>query len=277
MSARGVWLGSANGAGELVEAASVPCDDPSFTRGEGLFETLRGVRGDAAGAGRITMPLWARHLARLRDAARRAGLPAPDEALLGALRAAAAQVPGAVLRLRLTLTESHAVATAEPLAAGADAVVGIALVGARRDPRDPTAAVKTTSRMFWRLAAREAHTRGGDEPLVLATHGGVAETATANVLLLPAGSDAWVTPAADGSLLPGVGRAALWAGGLALGERRIEPAELIAPGAVVALVNALRGPRLAAVVGTAPPARADAALAGLRAAFEAGLEAGERS
>lgn len=58
--------------GRPVDA--VPADDRGLLYGDGLFETLRVVRGSA--------PLWGRHMRRLAAGCVRLGLPAPDADML---------------------------------------------------------------------------------------------------------------------------------------------------------------------------------------------------
>jgi 4-amino-4-deoxychorismate lyase len=69
--------------------------DRGLAYGDGLFETIRFTAGRA--------PLWARHMARLRDGCRRLRLPDPDDAVLA--REASRVSDGltdAVVRLTLT-------------------------------------------------------------------------------------------------------------------------------------------------------------------------------
>ena len=82
----------------LVDGAStamVSAFDRGLSYGDGLFETIRFVRGEA--------PLWSRHLQRLQESAERLRLPMPDAALL--LREACIVRQGleqAVVRITLT-------------------------------------------------------------------------------------------------------------------------------------------------------------------------------
>jgi 4-amino-4-deoxychorismate lyase len=74
---------------------SVSALDRGLAYGDGLFETIRFVRGAA--------PLWERHVARLREGCGRLGLPMPDPSLLAAEALQVAQgMPDAVVKLVLT-------------------------------------------------------------------------------------------------------------------------------------------------------------------------------
>ena len=77
-------------ASELLQAA-----DRGLLYGDGLFETLRFVGTRA--------PLWARHMARLRESCARLGLPTPDPEILHAEAVrVVAGMPHAVVRITLS-------------------------------------------------------------------------------------------------------------------------------------------------------------------------------
>jgi branched-subunit amino acid aminotransferase/4-amino-4-deoxychorismate lyase len=248
------WIGDAQGRGSIAEGPALSPYDRGFLHGLGLFETVRAATGSD---GVARLPLWDRHLARLAAGARRLDLPAPSAAGLGA---AALELLGrqgvadGILRLTLTagvdapqccLTTRPRVDLGRP--------VRLAVVAARRDPSDPTARLKTTSRLFWELAQREARTRGADEAVVLSPDGAVLETATGNVFCSLDGRVR--TPGPDGPFLPGVARAALLdalrAAGRPAVEGRLALGDLQRAEALW-VTNAVHGPRPAVLVH--PPA-----------------------
>ena len=87
----------------------VACDrvsvfDRGLGYGDGLFETVRFVGGDA--------PLWSRHMQRLAEGCRRLGLPLPDpQVLLSEARAVSHGLTDAVVRI---IGRPFGVATSQP-------------------------------------------------------------------------------------------------------------------------------------------------------------------
>jgi 4-amino-4-deoxychorismate lyase len=78
-----------------VETDCVPALDRGLAYGDGLFETIRAIGG--------TAPLWARHMARLREGCGRLGLPVPDIDLLAAEFARVVRdAPDGVVKIILT-------------------------------------------------------------------------------------------------------------------------------------------------------------------------------
>lgn len=78
-----------------VEGDRVPVFDRGLAYGDGLFETIRAIDGAA--------PLWARHMARLREGCGRLGLPVPDNGVLVAEFARVARhAPDCVVKIILT-------------------------------------------------------------------------------------------------------------------------------------------------------------------------------
>lgn len=78
-----------------VEGDRVSVFDRGLAYGDGLFETIRAIDGAA--------PLWARHMARLREGCGRLGLPAPDTGMLAAEFTRVAQhAPDCVVKIILT-------------------------------------------------------------------------------------------------------------------------------------------------------------------------------
>ena len=78
-----------------LPATTLSVFDRGLSYGDGLFETIRFVRGRA--------PLWSRHVDRLLDGCGRLRMPAPDaEALAREASAAAAGLEQAVVRITIT-------------------------------------------------------------------------------------------------------------------------------------------------------------------------------
>lgn len=183
------------GADAELEAA-----DEGLLSGLGLFETM-GARGGA-------LPLWSRHLERLRAAAPRLGLAAAWDD--GELEAAAREL----LRLRghedgvlrLTMTAKTVRLTTRARTSLPPRLV-LALSSARRSLADPTAGLKTISRAFLELARRRALARGADDALLLDESGRVLEATRWNLFVVA--SDAILTPATTAPLLPGIARGLL--------------------------------------------------------------------
>jgi branched-chain amino acid aminotransferase len=105
----------------------------------------------------------------------------------------------------------------------------------RRDPLNPIATLKTTSRADHIYARIEARRAGAEDAVFLTTQGYLAESTTANIFLIRRGTDGraeLATPALDCAILPGTTRSWLlrWAAtvGLAPIEGRLTPDELAA-------------------------------------------------
>jgi branched-chain amino acid aminotransferase len=100
----------------------------------------------------------------------------------------------------------------------------------RRDPANPLAALKTTSRADYVYARLEARRAGAEDALFLTVDGRLSEATSANIFLIR-GSEL-ATPALDCAILPGTTRTWIlhWAGavGLAAVEGSLEPADLAA-------------------------------------------------
>lgn len=78
-----------------VEADRVSAMDRGLAYGDGLFETIRAIDG--------TAPLWARHMARLREGCERLGLSAPDvDMLAGEFTRVVQHAPDCVVKIILT-------------------------------------------------------------------------------------------------------------------------------------------------------------------------------
>ena len=235
--------------GHVVSAAGphVSVFDRGFQLGDGVFETLRARAGRA-------VELDA-HLARLRRSADGLGIDlAPDaDARIAAgiaelLTAERQNGPDGDASLRITVTRGafHGrgllptdESVAPTIAIQAWPVVppppghleaGLHLVASaiRRDPANPLAALKTTSRADFVHARLEARTAGADDAVFLTLAGDLSEATTANVFLIRHGELA--TPSLDCAILPGTTRSWIlaWAErvGLRPSERRLPVGDL---------------------------------------------------
>ena len=245
LAGRHVWI---DGRLERADALHLSAFDRGFQLGDGIFETLR------ATAGRPTE--LDEHLARLRGSA--AGLdielPGTLEADIAAGIAAlldAEQLGGPDGDASIRITVSRGVVAARGLlpAAETDATIviqawpvapppaghleiGLHLVAStvRRDPANPLAALKTTSRADFVYARLEARRAGADDALFLTIDGNLSEATSANVFLVRGAELA--TPSLDCAILPGTTRTWIlrWAvgAGLTVIEGRLSPADLTA-------------------------------------------------
>jgi branched-chain amino acid aminotransferase len=252
LGGRHVWVD-----GEMLpaDARHLSAFDRGFQLGDGVFETLR-ARG-----GRPTE--LDEHLARLRRSAKGLEIELEDaiasfleeglEASLAAginelLAAEGLDGPDGDASIRITATrgsmlgrgllpKEHArptiVIQAWPIApTPADHLDrGLHLVSSRvrRDPENPLAALKTTSRADYVYARLEARRAGADDALFLTIEGDLSEATSANVFLIRASGShrpRLATPNLDSAILPGTTRTWLlrWASTAGL-----EPVEAPAP------------------------------------------------
>jgi branched-chain amino acid aminotransferase len=236
-----VWID-----GELLpaEGRHLSVFDRGFQLGDGVFETLR------ARAGHPT-ELDA-HLARLHRSA--AGLdielPADADALLaggitGLLAAEGLDGPGGDASIRITVSRGPFRARGVlPPADGARATIaiqawpvvaapadhlerGLHLIASsvRRDPRNPLATLKTTSRAEYVYARLEARRAGADDALFLTIDDHLSEGTSANIFLVrssTAGQQELATPSLDCAILPGTTRSWLLEWAARVGLRPIE-------------------------------------------------------
>ena len=114
---------------------------------------------------------------------------------------------------------------------------GLSIVASsvRRDPQNPLAALKTTSRADYVYARLEARRAGGDDALFLTISGHLSEATTANIFLVRTSAEGVVelaTPALDCAILAGTTRSWLlrWANqvGLRPVETWLTPQDLAA-------------------------------------------------
>lgn len=219
------------------------------------FETMGARVGE--------LPLWDRHLARLRGSVARLGLAWREPV---GLRAAASELLRAndradgVLRLAVVPTAAGVSTVVVVRARSPVKVVQLLPTVVERPSAAPPGDLKAEPRRYYDAVRQQAQDGQADDGLVLASDGALLETALGNLWLFVAGQ--WLTPALDGRVLPGVARALLCAGlrarGIAVDERVCDLGDLHRAEAL-AVSNAVHGPRPACLVGqpanAAPTAR----------------------
>jgi len=196
------------------EQAVIPINDRGFLLGDGLFETMRVVRG--------RLFRFAQHVDRLSRGADflKIKLPfTPEELEWFAGRLIELnQMPEAILRLTLTRglggrgyrptgdEKPTLVMTLHPAPPPENPVKWSLVISSFRiAAADPLTAFKTTSKIMHVMARAEAVERGADEALLLNTNGEVAETASGNLFWIH--DNVICTAPAECGALPGVTRA----------------------------------------------------------------------
>ncbi len=223
-----------------VEAISTA--NRGLNYGDGLFETMRVHRGE--------LPLWPRHLARLREGAKRLGIAMPEIPFVEARIAdAIAGCEAGVLKLLLTRGDGgrgYAPSPdAQPVwALSLHALPAANATGVRLHWCETTlsaqvrlAGIKHCNRLEQVLARIEVQRAGCDEGLLCDAEGRVVSATSANLLALRDGN--WLTPPVDACGVAGVLRGWLLEAGLVavarLTRADVESAEALA------LCNAVRG------------------------------------
>jgi 4-amino-4-deoxychorismate lyase len=221
----------------LVDGApadSVSVLDRGLSYGDGLFETIRLVHGLA--------PLWARHMARLRDGCRRLAMPVPDvERLLRETLAVTQGLDHAVVRITLTRgagTRGYAPpASPNPtrIVAGFDApdmhgdayVSGIRVrwCETRLGLQPLLAGLKHLNRLEQVLARAEWSDAAIPEGLLLDLEGNVISATMANLFAVIDG--ALVTPSVERCGVAGVARAEVLAHRPGTRIKRLRPDDLV--------------------------------------------------
>jgi branched-chain amino acid aminotransferase len=234
-----------------VDGAILPADGPhlsvfdrGFQLGDGVFETLR-ARG-----GRTTE--LNEHLARLHRSADGLDIPLPDDVderlaagIATLLAAEGLDGPDGDASIRITVSRGpyrsrRVLPPNEDVAA--TLVVQVWTVGAapaghleqglhlaasrvRRDPQDPLAAFKTTSRAEYVYARLEARRAGADDALFLTISDHLSEATSANIFLIRSAGDGvpeLATPGLDCAILAGTTRAWLLGWASRVGLRPVE-------------------------------------------------------
>ncbi len=206
-----------------AEGAHLSVFDRGFQLGDGIFETLR------ARAGRPTE--LEEHLVRLRRSAvgLEIDLPEAAEALLEEgiaelLAAESLDGPEGDASIRITVTRGatrgrgllpqgpavpptmviQAWPVTLPPAGHLEHGLHLIASSVRRDPENPLATLKTTSRADYVHARLEARRAGADDALFLTVDGHLSEATSANIVLIRGGELA--TPALACAILPGTTR-----------------------------------------------------------------------
>ncbi len=244
MHPRNVWV---DGRLLAAEERHISAFDRGFQLGDGVFETLRAHAGHGAELDR--------HLARLRHSAEGLGIALPDEAesliragLAELLTAEGLDGPDGDAAVRVTVSRGSfrgrgllpagedvrptIVVQAWPVSPPSPGHLqrGLHLVtsAVRRDPANPLAALKTTSRADYVFARLEARRAGADDALFLTVGGCLSEATSANLFVVRAMDLS--TPGLDCAILPGTTRDWVlhWAPGVGLDarERCLRPDDL---------------------------------------------------
>jgi branched-subunit amino acid aminotransferase/4-amino-4-deoxychorismate lyase len=227
-----------------AEGAHLSVFDRGFQLGDGVFETLRVQAGQPT---ELT-----EHFARLRRSADGLAIALPDDierrlaaGIAELLAADRLDGPDGDASVRITVSRGafrgrgllppDEVVTATvaiqawPVvpAPAAHLERGLHLIASavRRDPADPLASVKTTSRAQYVYARLEARRAGADDALFLTIEGDLSEGTTANIFLVRQAADGvheLATPSLDCAILPGTTRSWLLAWAARVGLRPLE-------------------------------------------------------
>jgi branched-chain amino acid aminotransferase len=195
-----IWLN-----GRIVDGDSphLSVFDRGFLLGDGIFETLRATHG-------VPVELE-EHLDRLRDSAAGLGIPLPDDVDrrleagiidllaangLGGARGDASiriTVSRGVFRGRGLLPTDETIEPtiaiqawpiAPPPPGHLEAGLHLVASAVRRDPENPLAALKTTSRADYVYARLEARKAGADDAIFLTIDGHLSEATSANLFVV---------------------------------------------------------------------------------------------
>ena len=165
-----------------------------------LFETMRASR--AGGCAHLQ-----RHLARLAASARYFGFGFDKTALQAAVDAACAALPDGVHALKLVLAFDGGASISSSLLAARTQPVALLLASQPTRADDLFLRHKTSLRERYDSAWRAAEAEGAFDMLFHNERGELTEGGRSNVFLLLDG--AWLTPALDAGVLPGVMRSVL--------------------------------------------------------------------
>jgi branched-chain amino acid aminotransferase len=230
-----VWLDGRLGDDTSL---SIPVTDRGLLVGDGVFETLPIIAGVNGNVNEARTFALSRHLDRLTDGCRTAGIAIPADGVVRAAVEAVLDAYGNTTgRLRITATGSgHLLITAasapSPLAS-----VSVLTSPWVRNVRSPITGVKSTSYAENAYALRWAQSLGADEAVMANTRGELCESTTANVFVVLHGE--LVTPPLSSGCLPGVTRDILLAHGI--GVERDLPIGVLVEVEEAFLTNSLRG------------------------------------
>ena len=235
---------SVNGALLPADGPHISVFDRAFQLGDGVFETLRASGGYPTEL--------AQHLARLHRSAAGLDIALPDDidarlaaGITALLAAEGLDGPDGDASVRITVTRGpyrtrgvlpphEAVAAtlviqAWPVVAAPPAHLAdglhLAASRVRRDPQDPLASLKTTSRAEYVYARLEARRAGADDALFLTIDDELSEATSANVFLVRVAADGvteLATPSLDCAILPGTTRSWLLGWAATVGLRPVE-------------------------------------------------------
>jgi branched-chain amino acid aminotransferase len=216
MSSGPVWI---NGALHAPEDARVSVFDHGILVGDGVFETVKAVRGEAFAL--------TRHLDRLAVSAAGLGLPEPDLDAIrqGTLDVLAGAPAWDLARIRITFTSGMGPLGSDRGSTGPTAIVAVAqqqpfpatgdvsVVPWPRNERGALSGLKTTSYGDNAKALEYAHERGGAEAIFGNLAGNLCEGTGSNVFLVQGGR--LITPPLSSGCLAGITRALVleWVGG----------------------------------------------------------------
>jgi branched-chain amino acid aminotransferase len=203
-----VWI---NGELHAPEHARVSVFDHGILVGDGVFETIKAVRGEAFAL--------TRHLRRLAVSAAGLGLPEPDLDAIrqGTLDVLAAAPAWDLARIRITFTSGVGPLGSDRGPDGPTAIVAIAeqrpfpatgdvsVVPWPRNERGALTGLKTTSYGDNAKALDYAHQHGGAEAIFGNLAGNLCEGTGSNVFLVRGGR--LITPPLSSGCLAGVTRA----------------------------------------------------------------------
>jgi 4-amino-4-deoxychorismate lyase len=239
---------------DFLDADRVSVSDRGFTYGDGLFETLRIVRGRA--------PLWPRHAERLRAGCERLRMPPPDTtAVLDEVLRLAEGLDDAVARITFTRgagmrgyappasPRPTLVVTVSPLAldiAASTDGVAVRLCATRLAIQPLLAGLKHLSRLEQVMARGEWDDPAVAEGLMLDTDGDLVCATAANLFAVFGGQ--LLTPPVDRCGVAGVARAEVLAVRTAT-VARLNPVRLVEADEVF-LTSAVRGILPVRVFGT---------------------------
>ena len=224
------------------EVSAIDPGNRGMNYGDGLFETLRVHRG--------ALPLWPRHLARLREGAARLGIAMPATDVIEARMAeTVAGRDAGVLKLLLVRgnggrgyapapdADAMWMLSLHPLPASTPPGLRLHWCETRLGSQPALAGIKHCNRLEQVLARAEVERVGCDEGLMRDLAGNAVCATSANLLVLR--DRRWLTPPIRDCGVAGVMR------GWLLGQGLVDVADL-APEAVetadaLALCNAVRG------------------------------------
>jgi branched-subunit amino acid aminotransferase/4-amino-4-deoxychorismate lyase len=220
VSVRHVWV---DGHLLPVDGAHVSAFDRGFQLGDGVFETLRALAGRSVELDE--------HLDRLHRSAHGLAIPlaasVDAEIRTGIARLLAAEVldgPDGDASVRITVTRGahrgrgllppddgiaptvviQTWPVSQPPPAWLERGLHLIASSIRRDPSNPLAALKTTSRADFVFARLEAQAAGADDAVFLTLDGRLSEATSANIFLVRNGTLA--TPSAACAILSGTTR-----------------------------------------------------------------------